>query len=144
MSIPQEQNQVIAQRPAAINVKTLLIVTAVLDGLYAVNLLFVPQKFLEMHGLSVDAATLFTTRLLAPAVISDTLLALFGLSFLHSQEALRAIAFKFFLSWGIGGLVILMGKLTIESMSTVAWVDVGFAAIFTAMWIYVFAKPQVT
>lgn len=143
MSNVQEQNQVIARRPAAMSVKTLLIITAILDGLYAVNLLLMPQTFLEMHGLSIDAATIFTTRLLSPAVISDTLLALLGLSLVHNQGALRAIAFKFFVSWGLGGLVILLGKLTIESMSAVAWVDVGFAAIFTAMWVSFFAKPTV-
>ncbi len=44
--------------------------------------------------------------------------------------------------WGIGGVVILLGKLTIETMSAIAWVDVGFAVIFTLIWgYYLLAKP---
>ncbi|MBI5828835.1 MAG: hypothetical protein HZB20_04685, partial [Chloroflexi bacterium] len=90
MSTLPEQSQIILHRPVTLNMKTLLIITAFLDGLYAVTLFFAPEKFLEMHGLSVDAATLFTTRLLSPAAISDCLLALFVLN-AQSRETLRAV-----------------------------------------------------
>jgi len=126
-------------------IKSLLLITALIDAIYAVALVFMPDKFVEMHGLQISDAAIFTTRLLSPAVISDCLLALFGITLLQSREAQRAIALKFFLSWGIGGVVILLGKLTIETMSAIAWVDVGFAAIFTLIWgYYLFAKPKVT
>lgn len=140
MTTLPERSQAILHRPVTLSMKALLIITAILDGLYAVTLLLTPGQFLAMHGLGVNEAMLFTTRLLSPAVISDALLALFGLYLLNSREALRAIAFKFFVSWGIGGAVILMGKLTIESMSAAAWVDVAFAAIFTGLWAYLFVS----
>lgn len=122
-------------------IKPLLVITAIIDAMYAVALVFTPDLFLTMHGLDSSASSLFTTRLLAPAVISDCLLALLGLRLLHSQDALRAIAFKTFVSWGIGGIVIALGKLTLPQMSAMAWVDVGFAAIFTVIWAYYFFSP---
>ena len=130
-----EAVKAVRHQPVLKKFRTLLIITAVLDGLYAVNLLFMPAVFLEMHGLNVSETALFATRLLAPAVLSDCLLALFVLNS-QSWEAMRAVAFKFCVSWGIGGLVILIGKLTVASMSAAAWVDAGFALIFTVAYGY--------
>lgn len=125
----------IAHHHAHPRFRMLMIVTALLDGLYAIALVFSPETFLSMHGLDANASSVFTTRLLSPAVISDTVLAFIFLN-TQSHGAIRAISLKFCLSWGIGGLVFIIGSMTVAGMTAAAWADAVFAAIFAAAYGY--------
>ena len=123
-------------------IKTLFTVTAVISFFYAVNLFFMPGKYLEMRGLNAEEAGIFMTRIAGMVAVAFIFFGWFSRN-MENPKDLRGMAIAFYATFASGAIVLLMGKLSIESLNGMGWVDFGVAAAFTiAYGYYVFSKPK--
>ena len=121
-------------------IKTLLLINGILTALYAVMLLFMPEKFLEMRGMHTDAYGMFVILLLGvPSQTGYAVLSIIA-SRSHNGETLRLVSIISCITWTLGLVVLLYGKMKLE-MSAMVWGDIAFAMIFSiAFAYYVFSK----
>ena len=124
-----------------ITINTLLLINGILTALYAVILLFMPKVFFEMRGMTTDAAAIFMARLMGPSQVGYAVLSI-AASKLQHRETLRLVTIVNFITWTLGLIIFLVGKLTLE-MNGVVWMDIAFAVIFSSAFAYyVFSKPK--
>jgi len=121
-------------------IKTLLLINGILTALYAVMLLFMRENFLEMRGMHTDAYGMFIILLFG--VPSQTGYAVLNIlvSRSQNQETLQLVSTINFITWTLGLIILLYGKMKLE-MSAMVWGDIAFAMIFSiAFAYYVFSK----
>jgi hypothetical protein len=125
-----------------LTIRTLLLVNGVLTALYAVMLLFMPEKlFFELRGMHPDAYAIFMARLMGPAQVGYAVLSI-AASKLQNRETLRLVTIVSCITWTLGLIVFLVGKLTLE-MNALVWADISTAVIFSLAFAYfVFFKPE--
>jgi hypothetical protein len=124
-----------------VTINTLLLINGILTAFYAVLLLFMPATFFEMRAMPGDAIAIFMARLLAPSQVGYAVLSIVA-SRLQNLETLRLVTIVNFITWTLGLIVFLVGKLTLE-MNALVWVDIAFAVIFSSAFAYfVFARSK--
>ena len=124
-----------------IKIGTLLLVNGILTAFYAVLLLLFPEKFFEMRGMPHDAYAIFIARLMGPSQVGYAILSILAARS-NNRATMRLVALISFITWTLGGLILLLGKVTLE-MNASVWMDIVFAAVFSlAFGYHVFLKPQ--
>lgn len=125
-----------------IKINTLLLINGIFTAFYAVILLFMPEKFLETHGMHTEAYGIFMIRLLGgPSQVGYAVLSIVA-SKLQNREILRLVAIVNFITWTSGAILFLVGKLTLE-MNALIWMEIAFAIVFSlAFASYIFSKPK--
>jgi hypothetical protein len=94
-----------------------------------------------MRAMPGDAIAIFMARLLAPSQVGYAVLSIVA-SRLQNLETLRLVTIVNFITWTLGLIVFLVGKLTLE-MNALVWVDIAFAVIFSSAFAYfVFARSK--
>ena len=123
-------------------INTLLLINGILTASYAVILLFMPETlFFEMRAMPSDAYAIFMARLMGPSQVGYAVLSI-AASKLQNRETLRLVTIVNFITWTLGLIVLLAGKLTLETNALV-WMDIAFAVIFSlAFAYYVFFEPK--
>ena len=135
------QAKTAAIRPM-VTIHTLLLINGILTAVYAVILLFMPETFFfELRGIHTDAYAIFMARLMGLSQIGYAVLSI-AASKLQNGETVRLVTIVNFITWTLGLIVLLVGKLTLE-MNALVWMDIAFAVIFSVAFAYhVFSKPK--
>ncbi len=113
-----------------IKINTLLRINGILTAFYAVTLLFAPGSFFEMRGMHPDASGIFVTQLLGvPSQFGYAFLSIMA-SRLNNPETLRLVAIVNCITWTLGLIVLVYGKMTL-GMNGMLWGDISAALIFS-------------
>ena len=107
----------------------LLFIAGISSTMYALTLLFFPQQFLELHGVSTDANGILFARSNGSLAFGYALLGIFSRK-VQSTEALRLASIANFGGWTATFFVMLIAKTTLQFNSFI-WADLAFCLIFS-------------
>lgn len=107
----------------------LLFIAGISSAVYALTLLFAPQQFLDLHGVSTDANGILFARSAGSLSFGYALLGIFSRK-LQSIEALRLASIANLGGWTATFFVMLLAKMTLQFNSLI-WVDISFCLVFS-------------
>ena len=104
-------------------------ITAIVALLYGVGLLFIPAKFTENYGVSMDAAGLLMTRLLGALMTSQAILFWVNRNIPASEKAWNGILLAS-VFYNVANVVISLTAVLNNVVNSMGWSTVILSAIF--------------
>ncbi len=123
-------------------IRTLMIVNAIVAGLFGIGFVLVPGQVLSQYGITTDAAFVLVGQLLGAAFIGFAVLTWAARNSTDS-EARRAILLALFVGDAIGFIVALIAQLG-GIVNALGWSTVAIYLLLAIGWGYFrFTKPAV-
>ncbi len=121
------------------NLKTLMLITAVVGIVYGLGFLVAPVMTLSFYGVSTDAAGAYLARFFGATLVSFALV-IWSLRSVSEPDAVRLIVWALFVSFALGSVLALWGQLT-GLMNAFGWIGVVlFPLIMLGYAYFLFAR----
>ena len=116
------------------NIKTLMIINAIVAVVFGLAFLLIPTQLTSLYGVTADALSIYIGQLFGAALIGFAVLTWTARNAADS-DARKSIVLALFIADGVGFIVALMGQLG-NVVNALGWSTVLIYLILTVWWGY--------
>jgi len=122
------------------NLKTMLLVNAVVAAIFGIALVIVPGTVCTTYGVPLDAGILYMGQVYGAALVGIAVLCWFAKGAPESEA--RTAIFRALFAFNVVALVVSVVAQLNHVMNAVGWSAVGIYLVFTLAWAYfLWTKP---